>query len=323
MLTLFGVFVALQTVGGNDDPVTLADGELAAGADSSAVDGVGSGGQQADAISPAAPDGARATTSGPLLDVPSTISTLSPGATVATASPANAAAAAQLPRPGITPSPTPVLTSGSTSPSQPASTATAASSSTSSTAAPTTAEVTVATTTSTVAPTTPAQGSHNGVELEVFRLTNALRADPSGPLAREKPMPSCVSEEFYGIAIDQATGHPRAVPALTLDEAISVNLARDWSIKMNAADDFSHRPGSQAAAVYDQLGIVWSATGENIAWFRGFPDSEAATIFFEGWRESDTGHYCALVAGTFTHIGVGYHKGSTSSWGTQNFYRPR
>ena len=133
-------------------------------------------------------------------------------------------------------------------------------------------------------------------------------------------MPNCVSDSFYRINIDQATGHPTAAPALGLNEAVSINLARDWSMTMDSTGNFGHRPNSEATAIYDNLGIRWTAIGENIAWFSGYSDSEAAQIFFNGWRESDTGHYCALMAPVYTNVGVGYHKGASRSWATQNFY---
>jgi uncharacterized protein YkwD len=177
------------------------------------------------------------------------------------------------------------------------------------------------TTTATVSTTTTAPLSgHHAIELEIHRLTNELRANPSGPLARQKPMPSCVSDSFYGINIDQATGHPTAVPALGLNEAVSINLARDWSMTMDATGNFDHRPNSEAIAIYSQLGIGWRAIGENIAWFSGYTDAQAARVFFDGWRESDLGHYCALVAPVYSNVGVGYHKGASRSWATQNFY---
>ncbi len=194
------------------------------------------------------------------------------------------------------------------------------------TAAPTTAPTTAAPTSTsapapTAPPTTALSSGLNSVELEILRLTNELRANPAGALARQEPMPDCVSNGFYDITIDGGTGHPTAVPALTLNEVVSLQLARDWSIQMDNTNAFEHRSNASAAAIYSQLGVNWSATGENIAWFSGYSDSQAAQIFFEGWRESDTGHYCAMVAGAYTHIGVGYHKGASKSWATQNFYR--
>ena len=175
---------------------------------------------------------------------------------------------------------------------------------------------------STTSSTTAPLGGLNSVELEIVRLTNELRADPSGPLARQKPMPSCVTESFYDITVNRNTGHPTLVPALTVNRAVSITMARAWSMVMDSTGNFAHRPNSEAAAIYSQLGISWSATGENIAWVQGYPDPQAAQVFFEGWRESDSGHYCALVAGTYTHVGVGYYKGAVKSWATQNFYRP-
>jgi uncharacterized protein YkwD len=172
-------------------------------------------------------------------------------------------------------------------------------------------------------PTTAAPAGLNAVELEIFRLTNELRADPSGALARDKPMPSCVGDDFYDITIDAATGHPGAVPALTLSEPVSLEMSRPWAVDMDQRNTMSHRPNDSQLAIYDQLGIGVSAIGENVAWFQGYPDSQAARIHFEGWRESDTGHYCALVSGTYTHIGVGHHRGAARSWAVQNFYRTR
>lgn len=188
--------------------------------------------------------------------------------------------------------------------------------------APPTTEATTTTAAEATTSTTLGPVGLDGIEREILRLTNALRAEPAGALARNKPMPSCVNEDFYGISIG-GSGHPVPVVPLTLDEAVSVQLARAWSIEMDRTGDFRHRSNESASAVYDRLGIRWSATGENIAWFRGYPDDQAARIFFEGWRESDTGHYCAMVSPTYSHIGVGYYKGAESSWATQNFYRPR
>ena len=177
-----------------------------------------------------------------------------------------------------------------------------------------------ATTAPTTASPVPA-GGLNAVEVEIARLTNELRANPAGPLARKKPMPSCVNTSFYGITIDPATGHPSAVPALTLNEPVSIQMSRAWSAAMDQANTMSHRANS--SDIYSQLGISPSAYGENVAWFQGYRDSEAARIHFEGWRESDTGHYCSLVSGTFTNLGVGQYTGAAKSWATQNFYRQR
>jgi uncharacterized protein YkwD len=186
---------------------------------------------------------------------------------------------------------------------------------------PTSSSTTETTATSTTPTEAPA--GLNAAEQEIFRLTNELRANPSGPLARQKAMPPCVDDDFYGINIDAATGHPTAVPALTLSEPVSLEMSRPWAIDMDQRNTMSHRPNDSQLAIYGQLGIDVSAIGENVAWFQGYPDSEAARIHFEGWRESDTGHYCALVSGTYTHLGVGHYRGATKSWAVQNYYQPR
>ena len=136
-------------------------------------------------------------------------------------------------------------------------------------------------------------------------------------------MPSCVDDPFYGISIDDTTGHPNPVEAFTLSEPVSLQMSRPWAFEMNSRDELQHRPSGSQLEIYEQIGIAIAATGENIAWMSGFPDSQAARIHFEGWRESDTGHYCMLVSGAFTHLGVGHVKGSSRSWAVQNFYRER
>jgi uncharacterized protein YkwD len=184
-----------------------------------------------------------------------------------------------------------------------------------------TAPPTSATAPATTAATQPPAGGLNSVELEVARLTNELRANPAGGLARRKPMPPCINEGFYAITTDGATGHPVPVPALSLNETVSVQMARTWSVEMDRANTMSHR--SNTSAVYSQLGISPRASGENVAWFQGYSDAEAARVFFEGWRESDSGHYCALVSGVYANFGVGTYKGASRSWATQNFYSTR
>ncbi len=160
----------------------------------------------------------------------------------------------------------------------------------------------------------------DATEREIVRLTNALRADPAGPLAREGPLPDCIDDEFYRITIDTETGHPVPVPALTVDELVSDRMAQAWAEEMDEQDRFVHRPRRSQEALYDELGLDVGTWGENIAWFAGYPFADSAQTHFEGWRESDTGHYCALITGRFTHIGVGEHRRDDESWAVQNFY---
>ncbi|MEZ5409156.1 MAG: CAP domain-containing protein [Acidimicrobiales bacterium] len=187
---------------------------------------------------------------------------------------------------------------------------------------PTTAKPTT-TTTATTAPTTsstvvtqppPTSGAMSGVELEVARMTNELRTNPNGPLARKKAAPSCVQVDGNGKVV--------AVPALTVSEAVSVNLSRTWSMDMNSRNTMDHRSSASALAIYNQLGISPRTYGENVAWFQGYSDAQAAQVLFEGWRESD-GHYCNMMSASYTSFGVGVYKGSSRTWGTQNFYATR
>ncbi|MEM9132000.1 MAG: CAP domain-containing protein [Actinomycetota bacterium] len=302
LVVAVGVLVSgLRTLASAPDPAAQDAGQVVDSGEA-AADGAGEDG--APLAAPLGDADAGAGGQGGALD-PS-----SPGSSVLTLPAAGAEQAADSSTTVAATPPTAAPTTAASTTAPPATEAPATTGAPTTTAAPATA-----------APTTAPAAGLNAVELEVLRLTNELRANPAGPLARQKPMPGCVSNGFYGIAIDGATGHPTAVPALSLSEPVSVSLARDWSIQMDADNNFAHRPNNSASAIYGQLGINWSATGENIAWFSGYPDAQAAQIFFEGWRESDTGHYCALVAGAYTHIGVGYHKGNSKSWATQNFYR--
>ncbi len=160
----------------------------------------------------------------------------------------------------------------------------------------------------------------NAVELEISRLTNELRANPSGPLGRRKPMPDCVDEGFYAISVNPVSGHPESVPVLELSELVSIEMARAWAVDMQQRDRFEHRPSSSQQQIFGRLGISATAWGENIAWFSGYPPEETARIHFEGWRESDTGHYCSLITPRFTTFGVGEHRMGDQSWAVQNFY---
>jgi hypothetical protein len=170
---------------------------------------------------------------------------------------------------------------------------------------------------------TPAAVQLDPVELEILELTNSLRADPSGLLARSASLPACVDNPFYDITIDPDSGQPEPVPPLVLDEQVSLSLSRSWAQEMDRTGRFEHRSSGSAVVIYGHLGIELSATGENIAWMSGYPESEAARVHFEGWRESDAGHYCALISPTYTHIGVGAHQGEERSWAVQSYYRRR
>jgi uncharacterized protein YkwD len=226
----------------------------------------------------------------------------------------------------------PVASSSTTSTGETTTTFEATSSSTTSsstttvmatTSSSTTTTAVITTSSSTTTPTTAPAGL-TAVEREVIRLTNQLRSNPSGPLRRVAPMPGCVDDEFFAIQVDPGTGHPRSVPELVANEAVSIKLSRDWSIRMADADEMTHRSNESQSAIYSALGINRSRSSENVAWLSGYPESAIAMQLFVGWRESSTGHYCSLLAGSLTHIGVGHHRtDSGKDWATQNFYAQR
>ena len=156
------------------------------------------------------------------------------------------------------------------------------------------------------------------MELEIARLTNELRANPSGPLARVKPLPP----EYQNCVTLDGNGKVQPVPVLTLNDGVSVQMSRPWSVDMDRRNTMSHRGNDSALAIYTQLGISPRTWGENVAWFQGYSDAQAAQVFFDGWRES-AGHYCNMMSPSFTSFGVGVYKGAQRSWATQNFYAGR
>lgn len=135
-------------------------------------------------------------------------------------------------------------------------------------------------------------------------------------------MPECVSNDD-DIEVDRETGHPKPVRALTPSQSVSIAMSRDWSQQMAGADTMTHRSGESQDSIYAELGIDWSARGENVAWAVGYDLSDVARLFFRGWRESD-GHYCNMMSGAFTEIGVGHVRtDGGKDFATQNFYRAR
>ncbi len=171
-------------------------------------------------------------------------------------------------------------------------------------------------------PTTTVDPEISEIEREIIRLTNELRTNPSGPQRRIGPMPECVNDDD-DIELDPATGHPRPVRQLTPSQPVSIRMSRDWSQQMADADTMSHRSAESQDAVYSELGIDWATRGENVAWAVGYELSGVAQLFFQGWRESD-GHYCNMMSGAYTEIGVGHVRTDEGKdFATQNFYRPR
>ena len=150
----------------------------------------------------------------------------------------------------------------------------------------------------------------------LLELVNRARLDPAGEAAR------------FGISLNTglAAGSLTASAKQVLaPNELLVDSARAHSQWMINTDIFSHT-GSGGSDPGDRMGAAGYAFtgswtwGENIAWFTGFDLAQAALIHFEGWRESDAGHYCALVSPRFTHLGVGALEDGTQSWAVQNFY---
>ena len=161
----------------------------------------------------------------------------------------------------------------------------------------------------------------------------ALEADLGRELEPVRGRPFIVFHDAYqylehrygldaagAITLSPDTGLPAAVPALEVDDGVTLALARPWAATLQTTGHFEHRSSDEAHELYGQLGLPVKAWGENIAWFTGFDIEQAARIHFEGWRESDAGHYCALVSPRFTHVGVGAIEDGGQSWAVQNFY---
>ncbi len=171
----------------------------------------------------------------------------------------------------------------------------------------------------TQAPTTaPPSGGLNAVEVEIARLTNELRANPNGPLKRQKPPPAVTSENPHcgDVLVDRQTGVYESLSRLQVNAEVSLKVSRPWSEQMTR--NLRHQASAGGVAMR-AAGISWSSVGENIA-FHNYSDK--AINHFVGWRESD-GHFCNMMNPRFTHIGVGEHtKSNGDSMATQNFYIP-
>ena len=167
------------------------------------------------------------------------------------------------------------------------------------------------TTTQKQSPTT----NNTPVELEIAKLVNEFRQNPSGRLARKGPPPSSCS-------------NLSGLQPFIIDKNASKHLSRDWSQKMASTNAMSHRPLKEQQNILSSLGISFRTWGENVGWHSGYRnlaegnvDNFVALKFFEGWRDSDS-HFCNLVNRDFTHIAVGhvYDTGTNKDWATQNFY---
>ncbi len=174
------------------------------------------------------------------------------------------------------------------------------------------------------------------IEAEIFRLTNAYRANPTGPLARPKPLPQCgPSNNRKQVTIAQI----QALQPLILDVDVSLAMSRVWSKEMSVTSNASqslkanlrHSDNDWRVAIYKNLGILGPETrsyshGENILVFSNYRSSvnstnELAKKMFEGWRDSD-GHFCNIINDSFTHLGVGHYYDAAGEfdWATQNFH---
>jgi hypothetical protein len=161
----------------------------------------------------------------------------------------------------------------------------------------------------------------SAVEWELIRLTNELRADPAGPLAREAPLPDCVDDDYFQLAIDPASGRPEPVAPLLIDPASSEVVSRPWAARMASTGELEHRSSRSQVTGYRAMGLSVDSWGENIAWAVNYDPADVAWIHFTGWRESDDLHYCTLLTNRFTHLAVGEIRDGANSWAAQNFYR--
>lgn len=158
------------------------------------------------------------------------------------------------------------------------------------------------------------------IEHEIFNWINSFRQDPSGPLRRINPMPTCILLDPT-IEIGES-GHPAPLDPFHLDASVSETISRAWAQSMADRGAMTHRGHDDQLVLYERLEIPYWAFAESVA--RGNPrylTSEIALLLFESWRESDDGHYCPMVTPNYTHIGVGYHLGPDGQhWAALNLY---
>lgn len=95
--------------------------------------------------------------------------------------------------------------------------------------------------------------------------------------------------------------------------------ARSWSVAMNNAQTLAHALPGQPT--FDErisaTGFPWNAIGENVALGQTTPQA-----VFNAWLGSPP-HRSNIESSDFTHIGIGYHQGTSTqrNWWTQKFAR--
>ncbi|WP_010273504.1 stalk domain-containing protein [Paenibacillus senegalensis] len=121
-------------------------------------------------------------------------------------------------------------------------------------------------------------------ELDVFFLTNELRAKHSAP----KPL---------GLHVELS------------------KVAREKSKDMNDHQYFSHTSPTYGTPfeMMESFGFYYKAAGENLA--MGYPTAARA---IQGWEESP-GHLDNILSNSFEYVGVGYYNGDSTYW-TQHFF---
>lgn len=149
------------------------------------------------------------------------------------------------------------------------------------------------------------------------------KAVPTPPAAKPvpavpAPSPSTTTLGAYQKEVLNLTNSERAkhgLSALKADDAKLNNCAHAKSDDMDKNNYFAHNSPRYGSAfdMMKQFGVSYTSAGENIAMGQMTP---AEVV--KDWMNS-SGHRANILNGKFTHIGIGYVKGSKHTYWTQQF----
>lgn len=139
------------------------------------------------------------------------------------------------------------------------------------------------------------------------------------PVSKPVPSPpSSSSLSAYQVEVVNLTNKERSKSGLTALKADDENLnnsAHAKSVDMDKHNYFSHNSPSYGSPfdMMKKFGVSYTSAGENIAMGQKTPADVV-----RDWMNS-SGHRANIMNPKFTHIGIGYIKGTKHSYWTQQF----
>ena len=145
----------------------------------------------------------------------------------------------------------------------------------------------------------------------------AIQKPSAAPKAPEAPKPAPEAKVNYEEEVIRLVNEERAKAGLNALET-STNLAYAAKARsMELTEEFSHdRPdGSRYYTIFDEYGITYNMTGENIAYGQKTPKSVVTALM------NSPDHRKIILNENFNYIGVGYYLDGTTPYWTQLFVK--